>query len=67
MHNSITAARVKPITLTASNSSQVEPDQLPACAVVFIRRKIVKIVSPKFCFWSSYLNKGYKSVIIFYI
>ena len=65
MHNSITAATVKLITFTASNSPQVEPDQLAACEVVFVRSKIVKIVSPKF--WSSYSNKGYKSVIIFYI
>ena len=67
MHNSITAAMVKLITFTASNSPQVESDQLAACEVVFIRSKIVKIVSPKFYFWSLYSNKGYKSVIIFYI
>ena len=65
MHNSITAATVKLITFTASNSPQVEPDQLAACEVVFIRSKIAKIVSPKLYIWYSYSNEGYKSVLHF--
>ena len=50
MHNSTAAATVKLITFTANNLEQAKSDQLAAREVVFIRSKILKIVSPKTLF-----------------